>query len=139
MSGNAAVEAKVKAYLLLHDEVKALKAHQERLKTELAPYLDQAEENARGSRVIAFSEPVEVLGTRYASLQRVRKESKVLNEARALKFLNQDQAFEAAIVTVQHVNQDVLWEMFVEDFITQEQLDSFFDVTVSWAFTPTKE
>jgi hypothetical protein len=133
------IKNKVAAYLLLNAEEKALKEMKERLKAELEPYLQQAEENSKGSKVIAFSEPLEVAGARYKSLQKVRKESRVLNEERALEYLLKDQAFEAAIVTVHHVDQDALWEYFVEGLISQEVLDSFFDTTITWAFSPTKE
>lgn len=133
------VKTKVAAYLLLNAEEKALKAKKERLKAELEPYLQQADVNSKGSKVIAFGEPLEIDGTRYKSLQKVRKESKVLNEERALEFLKKDQAFEACIITVEHVDQDALWDYFVNDLITQEELDSFFDTTVTWAFSPTKE
>lgn len=146
------IKAKTAAYLILAQEIKDKKALQEQLKNELAPYLDKAEENVRGSRVIAFEEPIEVFGTRYKSLQRVRKESKVLNEERTIEWLDQqardaspdglpfkDSMWYDPIITVKHVDQDALWDLFVNEHITQEELDSFFDTTVSWSFLPTKE
>ena len=152
-SDNAAVKSKVAQYLLLNKEIADRKAMQDNLKQELEPYLQEAETNARGSHVIPFSDVLEVNGKRYASLQKTRKESKVLNEQRVIDFLmeraNSDDEYWAGwddlvsnsgvIVTVQHVDQDVLWDLFVQDLITQEELDSFFDVTVSWSFNPTKE
>jgi 3-deoxy-D-arabino-heptulosonate 7-phosphate (DAHP) synthase class II len=137
-SDNPAIKAKVAAYLLLNREIADRKAAQEDIKRQLDPYLREAETNARGSHVIPFSEPLEVAGKQYASLQKTKKVSKVLNEQRALDFLSRDQAFEAAIVTVQHVDQDVLWDLFVQDMISQEELDSFFDTTVSYSFNPTR-
>lgn len=136
---NPAIRAKTAAYLLINEEIKDLKARQNNLKMELEPYLQEADTNSRGSHVIAFGEPLEVAGKRYASLQKLRKESKVLNEERALMFLTQDAAFEVAVDNIQKVNQDGLWYLFVEDLITQEELDSFFDTTVTWAFSPVKE
>lgn len=150
-SDNPAVKAKVAAYLLLNKEIADRKRAQEDIKAELEPYLAEAETNARGSHVIPFSEPLEVAGKQYASLQKTKKVSKVLNEQRVIDFLNQkaidaspdgrpfpDSKWYSPIVTVQHVDQDVLWDLFVQDLITQEELDSFFDVTVSWSFNPTK-
>lgn len=153
MVPNSAVKAKTAAYLLINDEIKQLKLKQENLKKELSPYLAEAETNARGSYVLTFDDPLEVLGQRYASLQRVRKESKVLNEERVMDWLaakvdSDDEADihwddivsnAGVIVTVQHVDQDVLWDLFVQDLITQEEFDSFLDVTVTWAFSPVKE
>lgn len=149
---DAAIKAKVAAYLLLNKEIADRKKTQEDIKKELEPYLKEANTNARGSHVIQFSEPLEVLGKQYKELQKTKKVSKVLNEQRVIDFLleraNSDDEYWAGwddlvsnsgvIVTVQHVDQDVLWDLFVQDLITQEELDSFFDVTVSWSFNPTK-
>ena len=151
-SDNAAVKSKVAQYLLLNREIADRKAMQDSLKAELEPYLREAETNARGSHVIAFAEPLDVGGKQYGSLQKTKKVSKVLNEQRVIDFLmeraNSDDEYWAGwddlvsnsgvIVTVQHVDQDVLWDLFVQDMISQEELDSFFDTTVSWSFNPTK-
>lgn len=135
---NAAVRSKVAQYLLLNQEIADRKSMQGNLKAELEPYLQEAETNARGSHVIPFDEPLKVGDKQYASLQRVKKTSKVLNEERTLEFLRKDQAFECAIVTVEHVDQDVLWDLFVNGGLTREELDSFFDTNITWAFSPTK-
>lgn len=153
MSNNAAIKSKVAQYLLLNREIADRKIMQDNIKQELEPYLREAETNARGSYVIPFQEPLEIAGKRYASLQKTRKESKVLNEERVIDFLmeranSEDEHWagwddlvsnSGVIVTVQHVDQDVLWDLFVQDMISQEELDSFFDITVSWSFNPTKE
>lgn len=103
--------------------------------------------------MLVFSDALEIDGTKYSGLQKVRKESKVLNEQRVLDFLmeradSEDESWagwddlvsnSGVIVTVSHVDQDALWDLFVQDMITQEELDSFFDVTESYAFMPTKE
>lgn len=152
MSDNPAIKAKVAAYLLLNKEIADRKTAQENIKKELEPYLSEAETNARGSYVLSFTEPLEVNGQKYASLQKVRKQSKLLNEQRVIDFLmnranSEDEHWmgwddlvsdSGVIVTVQHVDQDVLWDLFVQDLITQEEFDSFFDVNVTWAFSPTK-
>lgn len=138
---------KLAQYLLLSKEIKDAKAQQEILKLELEPHLQAAETNARGSHVIVFSDALNVGGTNYSGLQKVRKESKVLNEERVLDYLwdkindprNHPDAWRAAMTKVYHVDQDALWELFVKDMISQEELDSFFDVTESYAFLPTKE
>jgi hypothetical protein len=146
------VKNKTAQYLLINAEIKELKKQQERLKDELEPALLGAETNARGSHVIKFAEPLVIDGVRYASLQKVRKESKVLNEERAIAWLDErardaspdripfkDSDWYSPIVTVQHIDQDALWNLFVQDKISQEELDSFFDITESFAFMTTRE
>lgn len=141
-SDNPSVRAKVAAYLLLNQEISDRKEMQANLKAELEPYLQEAETNARGSHVIPFSEVLEVNGKRYASLQKTRKESKVLNEDKVIEWAYQtltEYDRERLIVTVQHVDQDVLWDLFVNEELGQETLDDFFDVSVSYSFNPTRE
>lgn len=144
-----AIKTKVAAYLLLKKEIEDKKKQQEDIKKELAPYLEAADTNARGSYVLPFEEVLEVNGQRYKELQKTRKESRVLNEERAIKFFEDKANSEepgwddlvdssGIIVYVPHIDQDVLWDLFVQDMITQEELDSFFDVTITWAFSPTK-
>lgn len=147
------VKNKVAQYLLMNEDIKELKKEQARIKEELEPFLQSAPTNSRGSSVVAFAEPLTVGATRYSGLQKVRKESKVLNEERVMDFLyervDSDDEYWAGwddlvsssgvIVTERHINQDALWDLFVQDMITQEELDSFFDVTESFAFMPTKE
>lgn len=142
--GNASRIARNKtaAYLLLGREIKALKDQQEELKLDMEPYLREAETNARGSHVIDFGEPLEIDGTRYKGLQKVRKQSKVLDEdavkAWAYKTLTERQINDL-IVAVEHVDQDVLWNLFVNDELTQDEFDGMFVVNESWSFLPTKE
>lgn len=144
------IKTKVAAYLLLKKEIEDKKKQQENIKKELEPYLAQAETNARGSYVLPFGEALEVNGQRYKELQKTRKESRILNEERAIKFFRDKADSEepgwddlvdssGVIVYVPHIDQDVLWDLLVQDMITQEEFDSLIDVTVSWAFSPTKE
>jgi hypothetical protein len=139
MVDNAAIKAKMQAYVLLGQEIESNKKLREKLKQELLPHVQEQDTNSKGSHVLEFDEPLPIGGSKYKSLQYIPKQSKVLNEERTLEFLKRDQAFECAIVTVEHVDQDALWELFVNDQITQEELDSFFDTTITWALTPTKE
>lgn len=152
MQDNPSIKAKVAAYLLLNAEIADRKTMQENLKKELEPYLLEAEVNNKGSHVIAFSEPLEVNGKRYASLQKQRKTSKLLNEARALHLLKQkaveaspdgrpfsDSKWFTPIITVEHIDHDALWDLFARDLLTEAEWDSLFDVSTTWAFAPTKE
>lgn len=147
------VKRKLSQYLLLKADIQAAQAEQARIKAELEPYLKAADTNARGSHVLAFSTPLEIDGVRYKELQKTRKESKVLNEERVIEWLDakvnsrdeEDIYWDDLVsnsdiyITVRHINQDTLWDWFVEGYISDEELSSFFDVNETWAFSPTKE
>lgn len=147
------VKRKLSQYLLLKADIQSAQAEQARIKAELEPLLQEAETNARGSRVLRFSTPLQIDGVSYKELQKTRKESKVLNEERVIEWLSAKQNSEDEediywddlisnsdiFITVRHVNQDTLWDWFVQGYITDEELSSFFDINETWAFSPTKE
>jgi hypothetical protein len=132
-------------YLMLMADSRDLAAEAALIKERLKPELLAAKTNARGSHVIEYSELLNVGNVKYKSTQLVRKEKKELNEERVLEFLHQkeydtgEEDWLRPVDTIEQVNQDALWDLFVRDMITQEELDSFFDVGVTWAFQPTKE
>lgn len=130
------VRTKLARYLALREEASAVKAEMETVKEELKPYLNSARENAAGSKVIDLDSPVQSGGRVYPTLQYTKKVSRSLNEERALEFLMSDQAFEAALDRTPRVDQDGLWDLYINEFIPQEVFDSFFDEKVTWAFTP---
>jgi hypothetical protein len=137
------IKNKVSAYLLLKQEIDERKEMQQSLKDDLDFYLAEAETNARGSYVIPFSEMLEVGGTKYKAVQKVRKESKVLNEDRVFEWIETMPEKMAEgwdlVVTTQHIDQDSLWNLFVTDVLDKDTLDSFYDTKVSYSFLPTKE
>lgn len=136
------VRNKVAAYLLLGEDLKRLKAQQDQLKTELEPYLADAEVNSRGSRVLRFDSPLAIGNTQYGSLQKVRKVSKTLDEEKVFAWLadlNPEVYKDWGIVrTREYIDQDALWNIFTLDLIDQGTFDSFFHESESWAFSPTK-
>lgn len=134
------VRTKLAKYLDARAQMNYAKRAMEDAKEELKPYLDNARENAAGSKVLDLETKVNGPDAKeYSAVQYTRKVSRTLNEEKALNYLRRDQAFESAIVTVDHVDQDALWDLFVNDLIPQEVFDSFFDEKVTWAFTPIAE
>jgi hypothetical protein len=116
------------------------KQQMEKVKAELKPYLDKARENAAGSKVLDLETKINGPDHKeYSALQYTKKVSRTLNEERALEYLTSDAAFETALDTTPRVDQDGLWDLFVNDMIPQEVFDSFFDEKVTWAFTPIAE
>jgi len=130
------VRTKLARYLLLREQAAQLKKDMEDVKEEMKPYLDKARENAAGSKVLDLDTPLNSGGKEYSAVQYTKKTSRTLNEERALEYLTSDAAFEAALDTTPRVDQDGLWDLYVNDMIPQEVFDTFFDEKISWAFTP---
>ncbi len=148
------VRTKLARYLDARAQMNLAKKQMEDVKEELKPYLDKARENAAGSKVLDLETKVNGPDLKeYSALQYTRKVKRVVNEERVLEFLRTKQNSQSeedagwddwvsnsgVIITTEHVDQYVLWDAFVNDMITQEELDSFFSETVTWAFTPIAE
>jgi hypothetical protein len=134
------IRTKLAKYLTLRQEIKDLKKEMEDTRDELVPYIkSQGRENAAGSKVLELDNPMKMGEDNFQAVQYTRKSSKILNEEKALKYLTSDAAFEAALDTSPRVDQDGLWDLYVNDVIPQEVFDSFFEEKVSWAFNPIAE
>lgn len=130
---------KLAKYLALREEIKALKKEMEGTRDELIPYIKAGRENAAGSKVLELDNPVNLGEDTYKAIQYTRRVQKTLNEEKALEYLTSDPFFEVALDTSPRVDQDGLWDLYVNDLIPQEVFDSFFDEKVSWSFNPIAE
>lgn len=134
--------SKVWSYLLVGEEIKELKKVQEQFKKEMNPYFEEAATNSRGSKVIRFDSPIKIGDAEYGSVQKVRKETKTLNEEKVFEWL-ESLPYHLPddwdlVVTTRHIDQDSLWRLFTLDVIDDDTFNSFFEITESWAFSPTK-
>lgn len=140
------VRTKLAKYLTLRQEVKDLKKEMEDTRDELVPYIkSMGRENAAGSKVLELDNPVKMGEDNFQALQYTRKSSKRLNEdfiKEYIKSISDDDFTEHhldVIKTVEVVDQDAWWNLFVQDLIDDETFEKGFTETVSWAFNPIAE
>ncbi|WPH58231.1 host nuclease inhibitor [Streptomyces phage LuckySocke] len=140
------VRTKLAKYLTLRQEIKDLKKEMEDTRDELVPYIkSQGRENAAGSRVLELDNPVKMGEDNFQALQYTRKSSKRLNEdfiKEFIKAVSDDDFTEHhldVIKTVEVVDQDAWWNLFVQDLIDEDTFEKGFTETVSWAFNPIAE
>lgn len=140
------VRTKLAKYLTLRQEVKDLKKEMEDTRDELVPYIkSMGRENAAGSKVLELDNPVKMGEDNFQALQYTRKSSKRLNEdfiKDYIKSVADDDFTEHhldVIKTVEVVDQDAWWNLFVQDLIDDETFEKGFTETVSWAFNPIAE
>ena len=140
------IRTKLAKYLTLRQEIKDLKKEMEDTRDELVPYIkSQGRENAAGSKVLELDNPVKMGEDNFQALQYTRKSSKRLNEdfiKEYIKSISDDDFTEHhldVIKTVEVVDQDAWWNLFVQDLIDDETFEKGFTETVSWAFNPIAE
>lgn len=140
------VRTKLAKYLALRQEIKDLKRELEDTRDELVPYIkSQGRENAAGSKVLELDNPVKMGEDSFSAVQYTRKSQKTLKEDFIREYIKNvpDEEFTEdhldVIKTVEIVDQDAWWNLFVKDLIDQETFDASLDEKVSWSFNPIAE
>lgn len=139
------VRTKLAKYLALREEIKELKKEMEGTRDELIPYIKAGRENAAGSKVLELDNPVKMGEDSFSAVQYTRKSQKTLKEDFIREYIKNvpDEDFTEdhldVIKTVEIVDQDAWWNLFVKDLIDQETFDASLDEKVSWSFNPIAE
>ena len=132
--GNPIVN-KVRKYVSLRGRIEDLTKEQSVLKIELAEIVDnEGTPDEKGH--IWYSLPEEVDG--YRSLQRQRKVSQKLDEDTARTILKQKGLTDRCYKLVPVLDESEVMACLYEDLLSEEEVDSVFPKSVSYAFIPSK-
>lgn len=126
---------KVRRYVQLKRQVDDLVKEQSVIKTELSALVDsQGEFDARGHRILEL--PEEVDG--YVSLQRQRRVSQRLDEDEAQRILTEKKLTDRCYKLTPVLDEDAVMSCLYEGLLTEEDIDTMFPKTETWAFVPLK-
>jgi hypothetical protein len=132
--GNPIV-SKVRKYVSLRSRIEDLSKEQTVLKTELSALVDnEGTPDEKGH--LWYSLPEEVDG--YKSLQRQRKVSQKLDEDTARAILKQKGLTDRCYKLVPVLDEAEVMACLYEDLLTEDEVDSMFPKSVSYAFIPSK-
>lgn len=132
--GNPIV-SKVRKYVSLRSRIEDLTKEQTVLKTELSNLVDtEGIPDEKGH--LWYNLPEEVDG--FKSLQRQRKVSQRLDEDTARAVLNQKSLTDRCYKLVPVLNEAEVMACLYEGLLTEEEVDSMFPKSVSYAFIPSK-
>ena len=127
--------SKVRKYVNLRSRIDDLTKEQAVIKTELAELVDnEGTPDEKGH--IWYSLPEEVEG--YKSLQRQRKVSQRLDEDTARAILKQKGLTDRCYKLVPVLDESEVMACLYEDLLSEEEVDSMFPKSVSYAFIPSK-
>lgn len=130
---------KFRQFLLLKQEGVELKRREDLLKKDLLATAEtEGTEDETGSQVFNLDEPITDGQKNFTGFTRQRRVSTSLNEERTELFLNAAGLLEAAQRTEVVLDHDKVFALQQEGKITESDLDSFFDTTITWAFVPKK-
>ncbi|CAB4122132.1 hypothetical protein UFOVP27_66 [uncultured Caudovirales phage] len=134
IEGNPIV-SKVRKYVSLRSRIEDLTKEQSVLKSELSTLVDsEGTPDEKGH--IWYSLPEEVDG--YHSLQRQRKVSQKLDDDTARSILKQKNLTARCYKLVPVLDESEVMACLYEGLITEEEVDSMFPKSISYAFIPSK-
>jgi len=134
-TGGNPILSKVRKYVNLRSRIDDLTKEQAVIKTELAELVDnEGTPDEKGH--IWYSLPEEVEG--YKSLQRQRKVSQRLDEDTARAILKQKGLTDRCYKLVPVLDESEVMACLYEDLLSEEEVDSMFPKSVSYAFIPSK-
>lgn len=132
--GNPIV-SKVRKYVNLRSRIEDLTKEQSALKAELSDLVDnEGTPDEKGH--LWYSLPEEVDG--YISLQRQRRVTQKLDENEASHILLSKDLTERCYKMVPVLDESEVMACLYEGLLTEEEIDSMFPKSVSYAFIPSK-
>lgn len=125
----------VRRYIHLKRQVDDLVKEQTVIKTELSEIVDsQGEFDSRGHKILEL--PEEVDG--YVSLQRQRRVSQRLDEDEAKRIITDKNLTDRCYKLTPVLDEDAVMACLYEGLLTEEDIDTMFPKTETWAFVPLK-
>jgi hypothetical protein len=126
---------KVKRFLMLKRQIDDLSKEQGVLKTYLSELVDvEGEPDEKGH--LFYPLPEEVDG--YKSLQRQRRVSQKLDEAAAERILKEKGLETKCYQMLPVLDEAAVMAALYEGLLTEEEVDTMFPKTETWAFLPVK-
>jgi hypothetical protein len=126
---------KVRRYISIKRQVDDLTKEQTEIKVELSEVVDSLGEfDAKGHKI--FELPEEVDG--YVSLQRQRRVSQRLDEDEAKRILTEKNLTNRCYKLTPVLDEDAVMSCLYEGLLTEEDIDTMFPKTETWAFIPLK-
>lgn len=126
---------KVRSYISIKGRIDDLTKEQSVLKSELSDIVDeQGVPDEKGH--IWFELPEEVDG--YRSLQRQRRVSQRLDEDYAINLLTEKGLYDRCYEKVPVLKESEVMSCLYEGLLTEEEIDTMFPKSVSYAFIPSK-
>jgi hypothetical protein len=138
---------KTRQFLALKFQEGQITSRKNKLRDEISAFVDaNGETDEKGSRFWDLPTPIEINGQKFVSVKRERRSSPSIDEDKIRELLLAKATVDAGGVTLYSrvfkpvteivLDQAELYVLNQEGLITDEELDSFFVETVSFAFKP---
>ena len=124
------LNANVRQYLMLKDELAVVTKRQEEIKKRLIAVVDEVEADDRGHRILK----IEDKDAGEVTLTRQRRVSKTLNMEVAEEILTKKGIKDTCIKMVPMIDEAAIMSAFYENYLTEEDIDAMFPSKVSYAF-----
>lgn len=128
--------AQIREYVKLKATESVLKARAEELRvTIFARMEEEGYEDDKGNIQLDLEQPIDGV----VRLEKQRRATRKLNEAKAEELLNELGIYDEIFVMKPVLDEDALMAAYFEDKITEAQLDEMFPTNVIWALRVLKK
>lgn len=130
------IDSQIREYIKLKQSMTAMEARSKELRDKIFEYLDnEGEEDTSGSIGLYLDHDVDGV----VRLQKTRRAKRVLDESTAEAIIEQAGIADSVYETKRVISEEALMAAYYEEKISEEQLDSMFPVSVSWALNTLKK
>lgn len=130
------IDSQIREYIKLKSSMTVMEARSKELRDKIFEYLDaNGEEDTSGSFGLYLDSEVDGV----VRLQKTRRTKRVLDESTADAIIEQAGIADDVYETKRVISEEALMAAYYEEKISEDQLDSMFPVTVSWALNTLKK
>jgi hypothetical protein len=130
------IDSQIREYIKLKSTMTVMETRSKELRDKIFEYLDaEGEEDTSGSFGIYLDQEVDGI----VRLQKTRRTKRVLDESTADAIIEQAGIADDVYEMKRVISEEALMAAFYEEKISEEQLDSMFPVTVTWALNTLKK
>ncbi len=130
------IDSQIREYIKLKASMTVMETRSKELRDKIFEYLDSyGEEDTSGSFGLYLDQEVDGV----VRLQKTRRTKRVLDESTAETIIEQAGIADAVYETKRVISEEALMAAYYEEKISEDQLDSMFPVTVSWALNTLKK
>jgi hypothetical protein len=124
-------------WVKVRDEIKFMEDRQKQLRNQMMSAIEtEGEKDEKGSLFLELTEPIEYDGKTYGLLKKERRVGSRFLEDDAEKLLESKGLLAEAQKTVVVLDQDSIYRLHQEGKLTEAEIDSMFQESVTWAFKP---
>lgn len=128
-------KVQAKEYVYLKKELEQLEKRQKEIRKEIFEHLDlNGEEDSKGNLFVELEEPID----EYVAVVKQRRVSRKIDEQKAEELIESRGLQDKLYKTIRVVDEDALMAALYSDELTEDDIDSIYPASITWALVLNK-